>query len=170
MYKRQFFKLNYNFSSLLYFASIISFVEYLRGTILTGFPWNLTAFSLSELTYSIQILSLIGTYSLNLIAITLFVLPSLILFNINIKIKILLLITIFIAVITNNIYGFKRIENLSHVKNQVLDSKIVIVSPKIQLNRYFSNENPINKIDEIIKISRPETNIKTMFILSLIHI
>ena len=56
------------------------------------------------------------------------------------------------AVITNNIYGFKRIENFSHVKNQVLDSKIVIVSPKIQLNRYFSNENPINKrsIPEII--------------------
>ena len=91
-------------------------------------------------------------------------LPSLILFYINIKIKILLLLTIFIAVITNNIYGFKRIENFSNVKKQVLESKIVIVSPKIQLNRYFSNENPINKIDEIIKISRPETNIKTMFI------
>jgi len=109
-------------------------------------------------------LSLIGTYSLNLLAITLFVLPSLIFFRINTKLKILFFLAIFIAVITNNIYGFKRIEKFSNVKEQVLESKIVIVSPKIQLNRYFSNENPINKIDEIIKLSLPETNIKTMFI------
>tara|TARA_B100001027_G_scaffold11197_1_gene6863 strand:- start:15 stop:1052 length:1038 start_codon:yes stop_codon:yes gene_type:complete len=109
-------------------------------------------------------LSQIGTYTLNLLAITLFVFPSLIFFRINIKIKILLFLAIFIAVVTNNIYGFQRIEKFSHVKTQVLESKIVIVSPKIQLNRYFSNESPINKIYEIIKISRPDTNIKTLFI------
>ena len=159
-----FFRINYNFSSILYFASVISFFEYLRGTILTGFPWNLTVFSLSELNYSIQILSLIGTYSLNLLAITLFVLPTLIFFRVNIKIKIFLFLAIFIALVANNIYGFKRIEKFSNLKYQLLESKIVIVSPKIQLNRYFSNESPINKIYEIIKISRPQKNIKTLFI------
>ena len=44
---------------------------------------------------------------------------------------------------TNNIYGLKRIEKFSNIKNQVFESKIVIVSPKIQLKRYFSDESPL---------------------------
>ena len=51
-------------------------VEFIRGSILTGFPWNLIAFSFSESIYFIQILSVIGTYSFNLICISLFTVPA----------------------------------------------------------------------------------------------
>ena len=56
---------------------------------LGGFPWNLIVYSLTNYIYSIQILSIIGTYALNLFAITLFTLPVLLFFNNTTKSKII---------------------------------------------------------------------------------
>ena len=61
-----------NFSSLFKVSIVFSLFEFFRGTILSGFPWNLIVFSLSDFESTIQILSLIGTYALNLLAINLF--------------------------------------------------------------------------------------------------
>ena len=58
------------------FAVIFSLVEFLRGFIFGGFPWNIIAFSWTKYLSSIQILSYIGTYTLNLLSITLFLIPS----------------------------------------------------------------------------------------------
>ena len=60
---------------ILFFALIFSIFEFLRGTIFSGFPWNLISYTWSWSLYSIQILSSIGTYSLSLISITIFCLP-----------------------------------------------------------------------------------------------
>ena len=37
-----------NFNSLFLFSLLFGLTEFLRGNILTGFPWNLIAFSFSE--------------------------------------------------------------------------------------------------------------------------
>ena len=58
-----FFNMKMNFISILTFSLTLSLFEYLRGTIFGGFPWNLISFSISDFSHSIQILSLIGTYS-----------------------------------------------------------------------------------------------------------
>ena len=63
-------------SSFFIFSTLFGTIEFIRGSILTGFPWNLIAFSFSDSTYFIQILSIIGTYSFNLICISLFTVPS----------------------------------------------------------------------------------------------
>ena len=63
-------------SSFFIFSVLFGTVEFVRGSILTGFPWNLIAFSFSDNLYFIQILSIIGTYSLNLICISLFTIPA----------------------------------------------------------------------------------------------
>ena len=57
-----FFKLKKNFFSILIFATIFSLIEYIRGFILSGFPWNLIVYSWTNYLNSLQILSLIGTY------------------------------------------------------------------------------------------------------------
>ncbi len=63
--------------SFFIFSILFGIIEFVRGSILTGFPWNLIAFSFSNSIYFIQILSIIGTYSFNLICISLFTVPAL---------------------------------------------------------------------------------------------
>ena len=64
-------------TSFFIFSILFGTIEFVRGSILTGFPWNLIAFSFSNSIYFIQILSIIGTYSFNLICISLFTVPAL---------------------------------------------------------------------------------------------
>ena len=59
-------------SYILLFSLIFSVFEFLRGNILTGFPWNLISYTWSWSVESIQILSLIGTYALSLISVSFF--------------------------------------------------------------------------------------------------
>ena len=64
-------------SFVLFFSLVFSIFEFLRGNLMTGFPWNLIAYTWSWSVESIQILSLIGTYSLSLISVTFFCAPFL---------------------------------------------------------------------------------------------
>ena len=61
-----------NIYFILLFSLFFTIFEYLRGNLLTGFPWNLISYTWSWSTESIQILSLIGPYSLSLISLTFF--------------------------------------------------------------------------------------------------
>ena len=59
-------------SSFFLFSLLFGLVEFIRGNIFTGFPWNLIIYSFSEKINFLSALSLIGTYSLNLIALSFF--------------------------------------------------------------------------------------------------
>ena len=157
-------KMGSNCSSILIFATLFSITEYIRGSILTGFPWNMPVYSLSNLNSSIQILSLIGTYSLNLITVTFFLLPSILFFKLKKLSKISILVISLFIIFFNHQYGNQRIAMYNKLNEKKLENKIVIVSPKIKLSRYFSNETPDEKIKDLIKISNPKKNEKTLFI------
>ena len=75
--------LRFNFPSLLLLAASLAFSDYLRSKILTGFPWNLWAYSTSWANEVLQILNIIGLFSYNLLIITLFFLPLIAFFKIN---------------------------------------------------------------------------------------
>ena len=75
--------LNLNFTSILLLSGGLAFSDFIRSTILTGFPWNLWAYSFSSSTEIIQILNILGLYAFNLIVITLFMMPALLFFKIS---------------------------------------------------------------------------------------
>ena len=144
-----------NFSSILIFSLILSSIEFIRGIILGGFPWNLIAFSWTEYTNFLQILAFIGTYSFNLISITLFLVPSVIFFNINLRLKLILNILLIILIGTNFYYGKKVKNNYNNKENITLNTNIKIISPNIELDRFFQNEDTSIIINELIELSKP---------------
>ena len=138
--------------SIFLFTLIFSFVEYLRGHLLGGFPWNLISFSLVEISQFIQILSYVGTYSFNLIVVTIFLVPAVILFDISLRAK---LLTVFFAVfliISNLIFGNLVLNKHKNIQNKPMNFVIKIVSPKINLKRFFDGTDPSLVIKDLAEL------------------
>ena len=151
----KFFDIKMNLNSILIFSLILSIFEYLRGNIFGGFPWNLISFSIIELTSSLQILSLIGTYSLNLLIITFYSLPVVILFKISDKKKFVIFLSAALILSLNSYYGQNRIEFIEQKKKKLIFPPIKLVSPKFNIERFFIEEPIENKINDLIQVSHP---------------
>ena len=159
-----FFNLKKNFSTVLIFSVIFSLIEFIRGFVLGGFPWNIIVYSWTNYLNSIQILSLIGTYSFNLISITIFLLPFLFLFQKEIKIKIFIFLFLLFILISNAFYGYKKIKNDEKFYSEFKDFKIKIISPKISIDRFFEANNEGIIIEELIELSNPNILHNTIFV------
>ena len=134
-----------------------------RGFIFTGFPWNLIAFSFSESIYFIQILSVIGTYSFNLICISLFTVPAVFILRNSRKEIMLCFFFILISVgflIFGNLKN-NQFNSLKSVKNPYI---IRAVSPNISLDRFYSKQEELKIINELIKLSSPQKKEPTIFL------
>jgi len=142
--------------SIFLFALIFSFIEYLRGHILGGFPWNLISFSLVEINQFIQVLSYIGTYSFNLIVVTIFLVPTIFLFDITVKAKLLTVFLAVVLIISNLIFGNLVLNK--HNNNPILPLNLIIkiVSPKIDLKRFFDGTDPSLVIKDLAELGNTD--------------
>lgn len=141
-------------SSFFIFSILFGTIEFIRGSILTGFPWNLISFSFSNSTYFIQILSIIGTYSFNLICISLFTAPALFFLKKSRNEIVVCFFFIFISagfLIFGNIKS-NNFNSLESVKNSY---KIKAISPNISLDRFYSKQDELKIINELIELSAP---------------
>ncbi len=154
-----------NLLSILILATTISIFEYIRGFLFGGFPWNLISFSFVNYLEFIQILSITGTYAFNSLVILLFLFPTTLFFNYKKKIKICIFILSLSALLTNYFWGNSNLRQFEMIEKKDLGFNIKIVSPTININRYFQNENPSEFILELIDISNPNPSVETLFIL-----
>ena len=159
-----FFELKNKISSIFIFSILFGSVELLRGYILGGFPWNLTVFSLTNHLYSIQILSFIGTYSLNLLSITVFLIPSIIFFQLKNAFKTIIILSGLILILINIGYGKYTLDQFRKKNYDDLDFVIRIVSPNIPIERFLKNQDTKKNIYSLINLSNPEKSKKTVFI------
>tara|TARA_Y100001970_G_C14250489_1_gene871469 strand:+ start:3712 stop:5286 length:1575 start_codon:yes stop_codon:yes gene_type:complete len=152
---------NININFILLFSLSFSLLEFLRGNILTGFPWNLISYSWWWFIESVQVLSIIGTYSLSLISITIFCIPFLFFQKKKLK-KNIIFTMIFLTIITfNYFYGLFKINKSEYLFDDRITVKII--SPNFSLQDYYS-KSEISQIERLIKISNPQKNKKTLFI------
>ena len=146
--------INLEISSIVLISILFSISDFLRSFVLTGFPWNLWAYSFSWSHESLQILPLIGIFSFNLILITL--LFFFCIFFFKIKKKFFLLILFVILLLSNYFYGSYKLNTQTFTKNS---EKITfkVVSSGANLDEFKDVKLVISKL---IKISEPDKNQK----------
>ena len=149
-----YFKPRKKIVSIFLFALIFSIIEYLRGHILGGFPWNLISFSLVGINEFIQILSYVGTYSLNLLVITIFLVPAVILFNVPSKAKLITVLLTVTLIISNLIFGNLVLDKYNNTPNTPMNTVVKIISPKIDLKRFFDGTDPSLVIKDLAEIGK----------------
>ena len=150
-------------SAFFIFSLLFGIFEFIRGTILTGFPWNLIVYSFSENLNFINVISLIGTYSLNLIVISFFTAPAIYVLRKSRR-EIMVCLLLFILPILILIYGNSQKQKFLVKEEKKINYTIRIIGSNISLDRFYKDTLDKEIIEELILISSPEKNKKIFFL------
>ena len=150
-------------SSFFIFSILFETIEFVRSSILTGFPWNLISFSFSDSIYFIQVLSIIGTYSFNLICISLFTVPALFILRKS-RTEIIVCFSFILLSVLFLIFGNIRGNSFSSLESIKNSYTIRAISSNISLDRFYSKQEELKIINELIDLSAPTKTKPTIFL------
>ena len=157
--------LKLNFLSILIFSGGLAFSDYLRAKILTGFPWNLWIYSFSWSPEIIQILDKLGLFALNLIMLTIFMVPSVLFFKISFRQKFFYLSFAALIIFSFFIYGNHSINKNNFFLENINDKfNIKVISPNFKLEYGLNDKDIEERLNKLIKISGSSDDPKTLYI------
>ncbi len=145
------------------FSLAFGIIEFVRGHIFTGFPWNLIALSFSNQIKILSITSIIGTYGFNLFCFSLFISPTLLFLRKSRK-DLTIGILFLLFPIFMYLYGYKHEKSFLKIEKKTNDFVIRAIGSNINLDRFYKNIDPSSIINELIEISDPNLNKKTLFL------
>ena len=61
-------------------------------------------------------------------------------------------------------FGSQRLEKFNKIEANKLNYKIRVISSNVSIDRFYKDTNPISVINDLITISSPQDNVKTIFI------
>ncbi len=140
--------------SILYIIIFLSLFEYFRAQLFTGFPWLMPSMIFSSNVYLIQIFSFVGSFSTNIIVLTISILPFIFLSNFEGKNALLLILLIPIVILF--FCGIFRYYNKSFPKNT--DQLVTIVQPNIKQKNKWILKNREKHLNNLLKLSIKNRN------------
>ena len=157
--------LKLNVSSIIIFSFCLALSDYIRSKIFTGFPWNLWAYSTSSFNEIIQIVNPIGLYAYNLIVITFFTLPIIIIIRLSLISKTLYVIFFSLVLLSSYIYGNYKINKNKEIISETNEKVFVkIISPNFNLKYDLSINEIEERFKKLIRYSDPDEKQQTLFI------
>ena len=150
-------------SSFFLFSLIFGTMEFIRGSIFTGFPWNLIAYSFSNQLEILSITSILGSYGFNLICISLFTCPAV--FVLSDKKQHVGICAFFLIIfISFYIHGSFHKGKFDTLTEENYDFNLRVVGSNISLDRFYKNIDSTLVIEDLIEISNPKIDEKTIFV------
>ncbi len=157
--------LKFNFPSLFLFSASIAICDYLRAKVLTGFPWNLWAYSTTWISELLQVTNLIGLFSYNLLTVFVFTVPAIFFFKISIIKKVTISFLLVFFVFSLYVFGNYEINKNKKVLDMTTEKIFVkIVSPSFDLEYGLDEKDIEKRFKKIIRYSDPDQNRKTLFV------
>ncbi|MFP4097702.1 MAG: apolipoprotein N-acyltransferase [Alphaproteobacteria bacterium] len=143
------------------FCLALAIADYARGHLFTGFPWNLFAYSWSEILPIAQLASIGNIYTLNTITIFWAIAPAFILGSTYKKTaKSLLVFTIFTTIALSYLYGQNRINTYHSQSTQTPHSPVhvVVIQPNIKQSEKWKPEKRAQNFMRLVSMSYAQEN------------
>ena len=59
-------------------------------------------------------------------------------------------------------FGSQRLEKFKNIEANKLNYKLRVIGSKVSIDRFYNDNDPISVINDLIKISSPQNNEKTI--------